>query len=128
MLALHILSYKNCISLVKHDGNRKTLLPRQQPSSSCDWLNVESDLLLCLVDSERSHNKLVGVSSANKLDFFVCSVGRAPFSFGRDELSFRHPRSHVHIAVMDGIHSVVVVDPGESSGEYTTGGTTGSGW
>ena len=80
------------------------------------------------MDSERSHDKLVRVSSANELDFFVCSSGCAPFLFGRGKLPFRRSLSHVHIAVMDGVHGVVVVDPGESGGEYTTGGTTGGGW
>lgn len=80
------------------------------------------------MDSERGHNKLVRVSSANELDFFVCSSGCVLFPFGQGELPFHRSLSHVHIAVVDGVHSVVVVDPRKSGGEHTTVGTTGSAW
>lgn len=113
--------------LVKHDGDRRTLLPWQQFPCNCDWLNVEPDLPLCLMDSEGGHNILLTVSSANELNFSVCRRWCPSFPVRRGELPFC-PLGHIHIAVVDGVHSVVAVDPGENGCEDTADITPGSGW
>ena len=79
------------------------------------------------MDSEGRHDKLVAVSSANELNFSVCKRWwpSSAFVWGKLFFSFL---GHVHIAVVDGVYGVVVVDPGENGCEDATGGTTGSGW